>query len=121
MTATRREDLDPARLPVDHRAEAVRLGALAEHHATDGTPVRGGVLARVAQVHATLATGTPVAGQHASEALVGARRAFDALSRKHVALHEAVRTLVQSATPAAAAGYWMAPEDLMKRLAELVR
>lgn len=106
---------------IDHRAEAERLIGLVEGRGYNlHGPEGDRLLVDAALAHAILAASTPVADQHASEALVSARQAFDALARKHVALHEAVRTLVQSARPAPVPGYWMAPEDLMKRLADLV-
>ena len=101
--------------PIDHRAEAKRLLAI------DPNDVPGDELPnllRAAQVHATLAAGTPVVDQHVSEALADGRQAFDALAQKHVALHEAVRAYIAAPTESDVpdnAGDWY------ERLRELVR
>lgn len=92
----------------DHYAEAERALANAYRAVDSSKPHLEATFLRYAQVHATLATVPPTWRDMGEIAA-----AYDGLQR-------AVRTLIQSATPAAAAGYWMAPEDLMKRLAELV-
>lgn len=90
----------------DHRAEAVRCLGYSYNFAVDD-PYRMLMLVE-AQVHATL---------DVSEALTSCRAAFDALTRRHVELHEGVRELIAAVGPELTDAGFGAIVDRLRELA----
>lgn len=81
---------------IDHRGLAEHLAESASELWEDN-PDAAMFEARLAQVHATLAAGTPVADQHVSEALANARSDYNRALKEYGELREQVRAFVVGA------------------------